>query len=123
MAINQRAGASLQHRGGGMSTKSNALVLVPKPQQEDLTWNGLPFRSRSEVCLAEALDAHRVAYFANPRGRFSLSHARMTTMPDFLVLDGQSGRWGIIEVDGPHHQFTVHHDRQRDRVFRTHGIA
>lgn len=70
-------------------------VLYPGPGEFD--YNGLSFRSRTEVVIAQALDEASVLYFPLPvavRGRTKLE-------PDFVVV--HLGRVGVLEVDGPHH--------------------
>jgi very-short-patch-repair endonuclease len=60
-------------------------------------------------------------YFPNARGQVGANQeSRVRREPDFLVID--SGRLGILEVDGPTHTGKAAQDHERDRLFRAHGI-
>jgi hypothetical protein len=87
------------------------------------TWNGLWFRSRPEVCIAEALDRANVLLVPDASVRLGITQDhRANREPDFLVID--AGRFGILEVDGPWHTpATAHQEHEWDRRFREHGIA
>ena len=82
----------------------------------------LRFRSYSEVCIAKALDRAGVMYFANCTARVSCGQERLNREPDFLICD--SGKWGILEVDGEpfHPPSRTVHDHDRDRLFERHGV-
>jgi hypothetical protein len=85
-------------------------------------WNGLRFRSLTEVRIAEALDRAGVLFFPLCRGRLNGETGRVVREPDFLVC--KDGKWGILEVDGePYHppSRTVH-DHARDALFQQHGV-
>lgn len=90
---------------------------------------GLPFRSKTEIKVAEAFDREGVLFFPNCRARLNGTTppgpqhaARRTYEPDFLVCAG--GRWGILEVDGkPYHPpERAEVDEERDRLFQAHGV-
>lgn len=86
-------------------------------------WEGLKFRSKSELRIAQALDRARVMYLPNCRGRIGGKDGRRTIERDFLVI--LNGRCGILEVDGePYHpaaRSAIEHER--DRLFKTHGVT
>ncbi len=88
-----------------------------------LVWNGLLFRSQAEVKIAQALESEGTLYFPNARGRLSRHGERVSYEPDFLVFNkmGHPGV-GILEVDGPHHQWSTEEDHKRDRLFKAYGI-
>lgn len=85
-----------------------------------LVWQGLRFRSQSEVRVAQALDAAGALYLPNCLTRLNVGSDRQTREADFLVCE--DGRWGVLEVDGPHHEGKAADDHDRDRLFRTYGI-
>lgn len=85
-----------------------------------LVWQGLRFRSQSEIRVAQAFDAAGVLYLPNCLARLNVDLGRQTREADFLVCD--DGRWGVLEVDGPHHEGKAADDHDRDRLFRTYGI-
>lgn len=85
-------------------------------------WNGLRFRSLSELKVAQALDRTHVLFLPNCMARLNFGAERRNREPDFLVCD--EGRWGILEVDGDlaHPPSRTVHDHDRDRLFHKHGI-
>jgi hypothetical protein len=85
-------------------------------------WNGLRFRSQSEVCIARALDRAGALFFPNAKGRLGAVAKRENREPDFLVC--HQGKWGILEVDGEpfHPPSRTVHDHARDRLFKAHGV-
>ena len=88
------------------------------------TYEGLRFRSQSEIRIAEALDRVRVMYLPNCRGRVgSHDETRKTVEADFIVF--LNGKWGVLEVDGepfhPPERSAIEHER--DRAFKYHGAA
>lgn len=85
------------------------------------TWEGLRFRSQSEVRIAEALDRHGVMFFPNCKARLGHRTRRRNSEADFAVMIG--GVWGVLEVDGPHHEGKASSDHDRDRPFHHHGAA
>ncbi|MFE5097394.1 hypothetical protein ACFRCI_45750 [Streptomyces sp. NPDC056638] len=88
--------------------------------------DGFVFDSREEVLVYEALKRVQAALpqdstlsiFPLPMGRVGVGNS---WTPDFLVT--LSGRVGIIEVDGPHHQKRYGADTTRDRHWRNSGIV
>lgn len=86
-------------------------------------WQGLRFRSRSEIDIARALDKAGVLFLPNCRGRLGHLGQRVNREPDFLIC--HRGKWGILEVDGePFHPPTrTVQDHERDRLFHHHGIS
>ena len=91
--------------------------------QAERIYNGLRFRSASEVLIAEALDRAGVMYFPLCKGRMNSGRNRVNREPDFLIC--HRGKWGILEVDGePYHppSRTVE-DHTRDRLFKGHGVV
>ncbi len=85
-------------------------------------WNGLYFRSKTEIKIAEALDRAGVLFYPNCKARLSSSVGREGKETDFLVF--HQGKWGILEVDGEpwHPPSRTVHDHERDRLFKVHGI-
>jgi hypothetical protein len=87
-----------------------------------LSWNGLRFRSQSEVRIAQALDdMPGVMFLPNCKGRVGSKDRRRNLETDFIVMYG--GVWGVLEVDGPHHEGKAAHDHERDRPLHHHGAA
>lgn len=101
-------------------SESNAVQQIAARSQ---WYEGLYFRSTSEVCIARALDSASrstpLVYFPNARGRFGPVDDRVNREPDFLVM-GEDLATGVLEVDGPHHDVSA--DAQRDALFASHGI-
>lgn len=86
------------------------------------TWQGLRFRSRSESRIAEVLDrTPGVMFLPNCRGRLGSKDRRRNLEADFIIMYG--GVWGVLEVDGPHHEGKAARDHERDRPFHYHGAA
>jgi hypothetical protein len=84
------------------------------------TYEGLRFRSESEVRVAQALDRAGVMYVPNCRSRIGSPDRRRGCEADFLVMD--NGRWGVLEVDGEEwHAGLASRDHERDRPFHFHG--
>lgn len=83
-------------------------------------WNGLNFRSKSEIKIAQALDERGVLYFPNARGRLSLNYRRVNREADFLIC--HEGRWGILEYDGGIYHQTAADDHARDLLWNAHGV-
>lgn len=83
-------------------------------------FNGVCFRSGSEVRIAEILEKRSVMFFANSRGRMGGVYNRKTREPDFIVC--VDGKWGMLEVDGPHHD-DEYKELDRDELFAKHGVA
>jgi hypothetical protein len=95
--------------------------LLFAPERPVVPWNGLRFRSRAEVCIAEALERARVLFLPNCMARLGVSR-RQSREADFLIC--HQGKWGILEVDGPlaHPPSRTVEDHERDRLFKAHGI-
>lgn len=85
------------------------------------TWQGLRFRSKSEVRIAEALENANVMFFPNCKARLGSRDRRRNSEADFAVM--LDGVWGVLEVDGPHHEGRASADHERDRPFHHHGAA
>ena len=79
--------------------------------------NGLYYRSRTEVKVAEALEQVEGLLFFPNSG--AMSHG-VHKEPDFLVVYDK--KVGILEVDGPTHTGRAADDSMRDTYFQTHGI-
>lgn len=87
-------------------------------------WNGLRFRSESEVRIAQALDRASVLFLPNCKARVTDdTGVRLNREPDFLVCI--DGKWGIIEVDGElfHPPSRTVHDHERDGLFKQQGVS
>jgi hypothetical protein len=80
------------------------------------TYNGLNYRSKSEIAVAMELDKRRVLFLPNCRA----SRAPVTREADFLVF--HSGRYAVLEVDGPTHRGRAADDHKRDLFFKEAGI-
>jgi hypothetical protein len=92
--------------------------------QTQRSYEGLGFRSESEVRIAQALDRMRAMYLPNCRGRVgSHPEARHSIEADFIVF--LNGKWGVLEVDGEpfHAPERSAHEHDRDRTFKRHGAA
>ena len=92
----------------------------PSPEYRSIAWHGLTLRSQSEVKIAKALDNKDVLFLADPKIRLNTESHRQTREVDFLVQ--YQGKWGILEVDGPHHQQSTEADQWRDARFSEHGL-
>jgi hypothetical protein len=101
--------------GRGINNQANR-------SSDPILWQGMKFRSVSEIRIAQALDSARVLFLPNCLARLNSGSARVNREPDFLVC--QNGKWGILEVDGdPYHPPTrAAQDHERDRLFRSYGI-
>lgn len=92
----------------------------PQPEYRSIAWHGFTLRSHSEVKIAKALDHKGLMFLADPKVRLAAESHRQTREVDFLVY--HQGRWGILEVDGPHHQNAVQADQWRDARFAQYGL-
>jgi very-short-patch-repair endonuclease len=92
----------------------------PQPEYRAIAWHGLTLRSQSEVKIAKALDNKGVLFLADPKIRLNTETHRQTREVDFLIQ--HQGKWGILEVDGPHHQHSTGADQWRDSLFTEHGL-
>jgi len=93
------------------------------PSSPPHRWQGLGFRSVTEIRVAQALDAAGVMFFPLPSARVTVKgEQRGTRVPDFLVC--QNGKWGIMEVNGlPYHPpGTAVQDAERARLFKQYGM-
>jgi very-short-patch-repair endonuclease len=99
--------------------------------KEDLLWNGLTFRSQTEIKIAKVLYSKNIIFFANANGFMGLNGLPITNHDnkliekaeiDFLVIHNQ--KCMILEVDGVLHNETLQRnwDCKRDRVFLRQGI-
>ncbi|MGL5922866.1 DUF559 domain-containing protein [Chroococcidiopsis sp.] len=94
--------------------------LPPKRRAAPLEWNGLRFRSKSEMKIAQVLDQRKVLYFPNARGRLLDNYQRVNKEADFLIC--HEGRWGILECDGELYHQSAAKDHSRDMVWNANGI-
>ena len=87
-----------------------------------IVWQGLRFRSQSEVKIAQALGKRNVLFFPNCKGYLMKDDGSGSEEPDFLIC--QKGKWGILEVDGepfhPAKRTAIEH--RRDRWFKRYGV-
>jgi hypothetical protein len=86
-------------------------------------WNGMWFRSYSEVCIAKALDRANVVFVPNATARLGITQDhRERREPDFLIV--ADGNVGVLEVDGPpwHQPERADEHHERDRRLREHRI-
>ncbi|MCA0458639.1 MAG: DUF559 domain-containing protein [Chloroflexi bacterium] len=93
----------------------------PQPEYRAIAWHGMTLRSHSEVKIAKALDRKGILFLADPKIRLDTENHRQTREVDFLIQ--HNGRWGILEVDGPHHQHSAAADQWRDSRFSQHGLV
>lgn len=93
-------------------------------------WNGMYFRSESEIALAEELSHRGIMFFANVRGLvntgnspMSKNHTTGRLEVDFMVF--HQGKCISIEVDGIHHQQVgqIKRDYARDRLLLKEQIS
>ncbi len=91
-----------------------------QPEYRAIAWHGFTLRSHSEVKIAKALDYKGVLFLADPKIRLKTETHRQTREVDFLVQ--YDGKWGILEVDGPHHERSTESDQWRDARLTEHGL-
>lgn len=91
-----------------------------KPVYREIPWHGLILRSYSEEKIAKALDLQGILFLAGAKIRLNTESHRQTREIDFLIC--HNGHWGILEVDGPHHQHSAEADGWRDQRLRAYGI-
>jgi hypothetical protein len=79
-------------------------------KKEKFLWNGLTFRSETEIRIAKALSSLNLMFFANVDGFMGLNGLPISNQDnklrekaevDFLVFPNQ--KCMILEVDGQHH--------------------
>ena len=100
------------------------------PDSPIYAWEGLRFRSKSEIRIAQVLDDISAIYVPNcifrlystPMNYDICKPERMINVEvDFLILDG--GNCGILEVDGPHHTRKRRcKEQERERLFKHKSI-
>ena len=99
---------------------------------EDLLWNELTFKSKTEIKIAKVLSSQNLTFFSNVNGFIGLNglpisnqdnKMREKTEVDFLVFYNQ--KCMILEVDGVHHsqEFQRNWDCKKDRIFLRQGIS
>jgi hypothetical protein len=86
--------------------------------ENELTWKGMTFRSKTELRVARALDQAEVFFLPPVKARLTIGKDRHSREIDFLVF--ANGRWGMLEVDGPWHNAA--NDQARDEKMRQNGI-
>ncbi|MEA5621155.1 pentapeptide repeat-containing protein [Cronbergia sp. UHCC 0137] len=85
------------------------------------TWERLRFRSKTEIKIAEALDRTGVLFVPNSSARLNTATGRENKEADFLIC--YNGKWGVLEVDGPHHTAERRvEEQERERIFKKNGI-
>jgi very-short-patch-repair endonuclease len=103
---------------GRPNKKKKAKGKQPPPKYREIAWHGLVLRSYSEVKIAKELDLTSAMFLAGSKIRLKTESHRQTREVDFLVC--YEGRWGVLEVDGPHHNSDA--DQWRDARFMEHGL-
>lgn len=88
--------------------------------RRQIRWHGLVLRSNSELKIAKELERRGALFMTGARIRLKTESGLQTREVDFLAF--YAGRWGILEVDGPHHVHSQAADAWRDARFREHGI-
>ena len=106
----------VESRVRGDSEPLNQAMGAPFPAP--LIWNGLRFRSRTEVVMAKAFSRAKVLFFPLPAAVYQ----ERKMEPDFLVC--VQGKWGILEVHGePYHPpETAARESQRRRWLLRQGV-
>lgn len=85
------------------------------------TWENLRFRSKTEIQIAEALNRTGVLFIPNSLARLTTPKGRENKEADFLIC--YNGKWGVLEVDGPHHTAERRvEEQERERIFKKNGI-
>lgn len=87
------------------------------PPGEEFIWQGLIFRTKSELAVAKSLDAAGVTFFPCCACRITdAKGGRVKREPDFLVI--HRGIAAILELDGRPHGGRAAYDHTRDRIFK-----
>ena len=90
------------------------------PPGEGFVWQGLRYRTKSEVAIARELDAAGVVFFPQCACRITGANGRRETRePDFLIV--HRGISAILELDGAPHDGRAADDHRRDRLFKLRG--
>ncbi|MEZ4667623.1 MAG: DUF559 domain-containing protein [Anaerolineae bacterium] len=110
----------LNHTNKLPKTRETKKYHQPQAQYQAIAWHGLTLRSQSEVKVAKELERRGTMFLAGVRIRLNAENHRQTREVDFLVF--YEGKWGILEVDGPHHEHSTQADAWRDLCFREQGI-
>ncbi|GAX34913.1 pentapeptide repeat-containing protein [Nodularia sp. NIES-3585] len=91
------------------------------PNNKTHTWESLRFRSKTEIKIAEALDRAGTLFLPNCLARLNTPNGRANKEADLLIC--YNGKWGILEVDGPHHTPERRvEEQERERIFKRQGI-
>jgi len=95
---------------------------LPLPNVKSGDLQGLVFKSKSELKIAEVLEEQGILFFPNAVLRItSVEGERKTREVDFLIF--HQGAWGVLEVDGPFHtperRVT---EQEQERAFKKAGI-
>jgi hypothetical protein len=100
-----------------------ALCTVAVPDDTPISWEGMTFRSWSELRLAKAFDDRGLLYLPNARGRVGIAPRRETRELDALV--NVDGLLVNIEVDGApwHPPERSADEHRRDRLLLVNGIV
>lgn len=94
-------------------------LLSKAASKSEHTWNGFKMRSKAEIRIAEELEKAGVLFLPNCKARLSASGINLE--PDFVVC--YEGKWGILEVDGPHHTVETRvKEQERERHFKRYRI-
>lgn len=116
--------AKLPHGLAQSFNRMNNQGIAFKPNLLTHTWEGLRFRSKTEIKIAQALDRVGVLFLPNCLARLNdpeKLRGRGNIETDFLVC--HHSMWGILEVDGPHHTAARRvKEQERERLFRRYGI-
>ena len=117
-------GTTMQSSVAASPSGTNNQGIQFNPDSRIYVWEKLRFRSKAEIAIAYALDRVGALYLPNCLARLNnpeKSKPRANLEADFLIC--YSSKWGILEVDGPHHtnQRRVE-EQKRERLFRLHGI-
>lgn len=103
------------------SPKSYRNNLASFDHEYELVWNGLQFRSKSEIEIAKELDKRGILFFPNAGSRITdMKDKRLTKEVDFLVI--HNGKLGILECDGKKYHTNKKKDIDRDNLFKRQGI-
>ncbi|MBW4692452.1 MAG: DUF559 domain-containing protein [Lyngbya sp. HA4199-MV5] len=94
-------------------------LLSKATARAEYLWKGFKLRSKAEIKIAEELERADVIFLPNCKVR--LSDQKINLEPDFIVCC--DGKWGILEVDGPHHTAETRvAEQERERHFKRHRI-